>query len=87
MKMAGHAILILLHYSIVKWATKNKRRLQLIESVGLSWWQLSSEYWKGLLIISGCTASQGNCRTAMAEAFAKSLKDNGIESGMYWHMD
>ncbi len=59
----------------------------LIESLGMMAWEPSSSYWKGCIVISGATAGQGFCRTRMAEAFARSLKESGIESGVYYQMD
>lgn len=61
--------------------------ISLIESLGMMAWEPSSSYWKGCIVISGVTAGQGFCRTRMAEAFAKSLKASGIESGVYYQMD
>lgn len=65
-----------------------KKAMETIEEAGLS----CSE-WHGYrgcilgLVICGMTKGQGNCRTAMAEAFHKSLKADGIESDMYYQMD
>lgn len=41
----------------------------------------------GALIINGFMSGQGNRRTAMAEAFSKSLNAQGYSSGMYYQMD
>ena len=66
---------------------KKQKAIDVIESVGLSAWEPSSEFWKGCLVLNGMTSGQGLCRTHMAEAFSNSLKENGIESGMYYQMD
>lgn len=65
-----------------------KKAVETIEQTGLWCYE-----WKGYggcvlgLVICGTTKGQGNCRTAMAEAFNKSLKADGIASGMYYQMD
>jgi hypothetical protein len=65
-----------------------KKAVETIEQTGLRCFE-----WHGYggsilgLVLCGMTKGQGNCRTAMAEAFHKSLKADGIESGMYYQMD
>ena len=65
-----------------------KKAIETIEQTGLRCFE-----WKGYggcilgLVLCGMTKGQGNCRTAMAEAFNKSLKADGIESGMYYQCD
>lgn len=39
------------------------------------------------LVICGGTCGQGNRRSRMAEAMAKSLCDDGYDAGMYYQMD
>lgn len=70
-----------------KMGYQKQEAVNIIESVGLNAWEPSSRYWKGCLVLSGMTAGQGFCRTNMAEAFTKSLKKSGIESGMWYEMD
>ena len=63
-----------------------KKAVETIEQTGLRCFE-----WKGYgdlrLVLCGMTVGQGNCRTAMAEAFNKSLNADGIASGMYYQMD
>ena len=64
------------------------KAIETIESVGLSCFDWTGYYGKVYgLVVCGMTAGQGNCRTAMAEAFHKSLVSDGINSGMYYQMD
>lgn len=70
-----------------KMGYQKAKAISVIESVGLSAFAPSSTYWKGCLVLSGMTIGQGNCRSNMAEAFSKSLKESGIESGMWYEMD
>lgn len=65
-----------------------KKAVETIEQTGL--WCFEWKVYGGCilgLVLCGMTAGQGNCRTAMAEAFHKSLKADGIESDMYYQMD
>ena len=63
-----------------------RKAIETIEATGLRCFE-----WKGYgtqrLVICGMTVGQGNCRTAMAEAFHKALQADGIASGMYYQMD
>ena len=43
--------------------------------------------WKDCIILDGMTRGQGSCRTAMAEAFAQSLNQSGIKSGVFYQMN
>lgn len=70
-----------------KMGYQKQKAIDTIESVGLNALKPSSSFWRGCLVLSGMTKGQANCRTVMAEAFSKCLKDNGIESGMYYQMD
>lgn len=64
------------------------KAIETIKSVGLGCFEWRSYYGKIWgLVICGCTAGQGNCRTRMAEAFHKSLVAQGVASGMYYQMD
>lgn len=64
------------------------KAIETIKSVGLSCFDWTGYYGKVYgLVICGMTAGQGNCRTAMAEAFHNSLIRQGIASGMYYQMD
>lgn len=59
--------------------------IQAIKDAGLSSWE-----WRfcGLhLVIGGGTMGQGNRRTLMAEAMAKSLEKDGYNAGMYYQAD
>ncbi len=63
------------------------KTIETIKKVGLSCFE-----WKGYdktnrLVVCGMTAGQGNCRTAMAEAFQKELIRQNVPSGMYYQMD
>ena len=65
-----------------------QKAIETIEQTGLSCFEWHG--WSGRilgLVICGMTAGQGNCRTAMAEAFHKSLTADGIASGMYYQCD
>lgn len=65
-----------------------KKAIETIEQTGL--WCFEWHGYGGSilgLVLCGMTKGQGNCRTAMAEAFNKSLKADGIESGMYYQCD
>ena len=55
---------------------------RIIASVGLA-----SYDWEKMLVIVGDFSGQGNRRTKMAEAFAKSLESSGFPSCMYYQMD
>lgn len=64
------------------------KAIETIKSVGLSCFVWTGYYGKVLgLVVCGMTAGQGNCRSAMAEAFHKALINDGIKSGMYYQMD
>lgn len=63
-----------------------KKAVETIEQTGL-WCSEWKSYVGCMLVIRGMTKGQGNCRTAMAEAFHKSLKADGIASSMYYQMD
>ena len=43
--------------------------------------------WEDCLVITGFLSGQGNRRTQMAEAFSKSLDNDGVPSGVYYQMD
>ncbi len=43
--------------------------------------------WKGWYFVNIELHGQGNRRTAMAEAAAKSLKASGLQAGVYYQMD
>lgn len=64
-----------------------KKAIETIEQAGLNCFEWKSRGCIFGLVICGMTKGQGNCRTAMAEAFQKSLQSDGIESGMYYQMD
>lgn len=63
-----------------------QKALAAIKEIGLDTYPLSG-IWRGCIVIDGRTKGQGNCRTAMAEAFAASLKESGIKCGVYYQMD
>lgn len=64
------------------------KAIETIKSAGLSCFDWTGYYGKCYgLVICGMTAGQGNCRSAMAEAFHRSLIADGINSGMYYQMD
>lgn len=64
------------------------KAIETIKSVGLSCFDWTGYYGKVYgLVVCGMTAGQGNCRSAMAEAFHNSLIRQGIASGMYYQMD
>ena len=62
------------------------KALAAVRETGLDAWP-SSGIWKGCIVMDGMTRGQGNCRTAMAEAFAASLNSSGIKSGVYYQMN
>lgn len=70
-----------------KMGYQKQKAIAVVNEVGLGAWAPSPGYWNGCLVLTGMTIGQGNCRTAMAEAFRRSLKESGIESGMYYQMD
>lgn len=49
--------------------------------------KITSGYWKGWYFVFGELWGQGNRRTAMAEAMAKSLENDGYESAVYYQLD
>lgn len=65
--------------------TKGKAE-QAIADAGLRCFDWKA-YGQRHLIICGFQLGQGDRRTAMAEAFCKSLKDEGFSCGMYYRMD
>jgi hypothetical protein len=62
--------------------------IETIKNAGLTCFDWTGYYGKVYgLVICGMTAGQGNCRTAMAEAFCTELINCGIKSSMYYQMD
>ncbi len=55
---------------------------QAIKSLGFT-----CREWEGSLVIVCFLSGQGNRRTQMAEAFYRSMSNDGIPSGMYYQMD
>ncbi|MBR2870097.1 MAG: hypothetical protein IKB98_01770 [Clostridia bacterium] len=64
-----------------------QKATEVIKSVGLGCYDWTFGRTVFGLVIVGMTKGQGNCRTAMAEAFCKSLQADGIKSDMYYQMD
>lgn len=64
-----------------------QKAIETIKSVGLSCYDWTCGRMVFGLVIVGMTKGQGYCRTAMAEAFCKSLQADGIKSSMYYQMD
>ena len=65
-----------------------QKAIETIKQAGLSCFEWCGYRGQVLgLVICGMTVGQGNCRTAMAEAFHKSLTADGIASDMYYQCD
>ena len=64
-----------------------QKAIEAIKAVGLDAWTISGRRWKGCLVLGGMTRGQASCRTAMVEAFVKSMKESGIKCGIYYQMD
>ncbi len=64
---------------------KQAQEIERLSGVGLS---LHTYRWHGrILQIIGGRSGQAHRQTAMAEAMYKSLKSDGLASGMYYQMD
>jgi hypothetical protein len=60
---------------------------QAAKEAGTHCWKLGYGYWKGFYLISPNTHSQGNPRTANAEAMHDHFNSLGYTSGVYYMMD